>query len=238
MTPDEIASAYEVLAGNLRDKAAQEAAIIGNSQRSLGLLAAQVASPSGQTYGLANYTYNRTMRPAVDAAVQNLITTGNAQRLDQYLTDQLRTARQRYENSRNAGTTTASNGGGGNEGPYTEKTDQDVNVTQVKPPEAGTLLGVGSTPPIASNGIEALTYGPNARDYIFTIADGKGGSYNKIYRTDSQNEAYAKFYEEFPNQMWTRRAQQNLWNTVASAYNVGAKIGGWNTQVPLWYDED
>ena len=39
MTPDEIMQAYEVVAQDVRNRTAQDAAMIGNAQRSLGTLA-------------------------------------------------------------------------------------------------------------------------------------------------------------------------------------------------------
>ena len=132
MTPDEINEAYKVLAQNVNDNAAQEAARVGNAQRSLGTLAERVASPANQTYGLANYTYDRTMRPVVDSTARALATQGLASSLEQSLTDALRAAKNRYEDARNssyaksAGGNTTSTTGKQN---YEETTDQAFNKT-------------------------------------------------------------------------------------------------------------
>lgn len=126
MTPDEIVEAYKVLAQNVNDNAAQEAARVGNAQRSLGALAEKVASPANQTYGLANYTYDRTMRPVVDSTARALATQGLASGLEQALTDALRAAKNRYEDARNS--SYAKSAGGNNNttkpnDPYKEITD-------------------------------------------------------------------------------------------------------------------
>ena len=126
MTPDDIIEAYKVLAQNVQDNTAREAARIGNAQRSLGTLAARVASPSGQTSGLANYTYDRTMRPTVDSTSKALITQGLAQGLQQTLSNALRAAKDRYENSRNSYAASGGGTGGnsnGNTNGYSEETD-------------------------------------------------------------------------------------------------------------------
>lgn len=101
MSPEEIMAAYDVLAQDLQTKSDDYAATIGNSQRSLGPLAERVASPSGQTAGLANYTYNRTMRPVVDSLTTSLVKQGRAEGLEKLLADRLRAAKNNYENAKN-----------------------------------------------------------------------------------------------------------------------------------------
>ena len=135
MTPDEIIEAYNVLAQDTQDYTAQEAARIGNAQRSLGTLAERVASPSGQTSSLANYTYDRTMRPVVDSTSRALITQGLAQGLQTNLSDALRAAKNRYEDARNRAASSGGSGGGsggttgGNDNPYAETTDSQYSPT-------------------------------------------------------------------------------------------------------------
>lgn len=114
MSPEEIIDAYNVVAKDVQDRAANEAARIGNAQRSLGPLAARVASPSGQTYGLANYTYDRTMRPVVDTTVSGLVTTGYGAALDSNLKASLRAAKNRYEDAKNRYTVASSTSGNNN----------------------------------------------------------------------------------------------------------------------------
>lgn len=101
MNEQELIDAYNILAQNVQDQTAQNAAIIGNSQRSLGTLASRVASPTGQTSGLANYTYNRLMRPVVDSTAAALTTQGTAQALNKNLADALRAAKAAYEDAQN-----------------------------------------------------------------------------------------------------------------------------------------
>lgn len=115
MTPDEIIEAYNVLAQDVQDNTAQEAARIGNAQRSLGTLAERVASPSGQTNGLANYTYDRVMRPTINATAKSLAVQGLASGLETNLSNALRAAKNRYEDAKNRALT-SSGGGGGNGG--------------------------------------------------------------------------------------------------------------------------
>lgn len=112
MSPEQIIDDYNNAAQVLNTYVANEAAKIGNSQRSLGTLASRVGSPSGQTSGLANYTYNRTLRPVVDSLTTNLITTGKAQALENKLAAELRAAKNNYENSKNNYTSSAGSGTG------------------------------------------------------------------------------------------------------------------------------
>lgn len=123
MSPDEITQVYNTLAQEVQDYGAQQAAAIGNAQRSLGPLAARVASPSGQTNGLANYTYNRVMRPTIEPTVASLVVEGQGQSLNKTLNDALRAAKKAYEDAKNANqlantkaatTPTTTNGGNGN----------------------------------------------------------------------------------------------------------------------------
>lgn len=133
MTPEEIIDAYNVLAENVNTNAAQEAARIGNAQRSLGPLAERVASPSGQTYGLANYTYDRTMRPAVDTLAASLTTQGLATGLEKNLNDSLRAAKSRYEDAQNRYAYGRGNGGGGGT-TGTTSNNTDANNPEVTDP--------------------------------------------------------------------------------------------------------
>lgn len=136
MTPEEIMEAYDVLAGEVSNDMAQRAQAVGNSQRSIGGLAEVVANPSGQTSGLANYTYNRLLRPTVDTLTTNLITTGKSQGMDRYLKDELMKAKNAYEDAKNAYTvaSTTPKSGGGNDG-YREQTDDEYTGKEVEEPK-------------------------------------------------------------------------------------------------------
>lgn len=114
MTPEEIMQAYDVLVQEGNNYAAQETAKVGNSQRSIGGLAEVVANPSGQTSGLANYTYNRTMRPVVDSLAANLTTQGKTQAMNRYLKDELMKAKAAYEDAKNNYTLASSSPSSGN----------------------------------------------------------------------------------------------------------------------------
>lgn len=185
MSPEEIIEAYNVVADDLNNYTAQEAAKIGNSQASLGLMAERVARPSGQTYGLANYTYDRTLRPTVDSLTASLITTGKAQGLENELSSQLRAAKNRYEDAKNAYTvaaTTPSNNGGGGDDTYTEETDTEFSGEQIDYPKEGTVIGTGSS-------------GDGVYDVI--VADGKGGFTRHQYFANSGEEARNKYYAQY-----------------------------------------
>lgn len=117
MSPEEIIQTFEVLAPEVEARAANDAAIIGNAQRSLGPLAAAVASPDNQTHGLANYTYNRTLRPRVDQMRDAMIVQGLNMGLNRELQNRMtaaqlaqQRAQQRYGSSGGGG---ASGGGSG-----------------------------------------------------------------------------------------------------------------------------
>lgn len=107
MSPEERIQEYQQAVDVLNNYVAQEAAKIGNSQASLGLMAERVARPSGMTSGLANYTYDRTLRPTIDALAANLSTQGYSAGLNKQLSDAIMAAKNRYENARNAYTTAA-----------------------------------------------------------------------------------------------------------------------------------
>lgn len=101
MNPEERIASYQEAVDVLNNYAAQEAAKIGNSQASLGLMAERVARPSGTTSGLANYTYDRTLRPTLDSLAASLTTTGYSQGLEKQLYDALTAAKNRYEDAKN-----------------------------------------------------------------------------------------------------------------------------------------
>lgn len=128
MTPEEIMQAYDVLVQEGNDYAAREAAKVGNSQRSIGGLAEAVANPSGQTSGLANYTYDRVMRPTVDSLAASLTTTGKSQAMDRYLKDELMKAKNAYEDAKNNYTVAATTPKTPSTGGYREQTDGEYHL--------------------------------------------------------------------------------------------------------------
>ena len=186
MTPEEIMQAYDVLAQEGNQYAAQEAAKIGNSQASLGLMAERVARPTNTTSGLANYTYDRTMRPTVDSLAAGLAVSGKSQALDRYLKDELMKAKNAYEDAKNSYTTAATtpktNNGGGN---HTEKVygdGDDSGASQIPYTPKGTVIGTGTS----GNGV-----------YDVIVADGKGGFTRHQYIAKSGEEARNKYYAQY-----------------------------------------
>ena len=213
MTPEEIIEAYDVLSSNLQDSAARESQIIGNSQRSIGGLAAAVASPSGQTSGLANYTYNRIMRPTINTLATNLETQGRAQALDRNLKNQLLAAKAAYEDAKNRYTVAASGGGNGNNGntdTYKEKTvgsGDEPQASQIPYTAEGTVIGTGST----GNGL-----------YDIIVADGKGGFTTHQYYGPSKEEALNKYYRDYGGS-----PSGSNGNGVSGGGGGGGGGGGW-----------
>lgn len=134
MTPQEIIDAYGVLTQEVKDQTANDVAAVGNGQRSIGGLAEVVANPSGQTSGLANYTYNRLLRPTVDTTTAALTTQGKAQALQTELTNRLLAAKQNYEDQKNrytvASTTSSSNNGNNLYGEQTDNTFSGERVDE------------------------------------------------------------------------------------------------------------
>lgn len=184
MSPEDRIAAYNDAVQVLNNYTAQEAAKVGNSQRSIGGLAEAVANPSGQTSGLANYTYNRTIRPTIDTLAANLTTTGLSQGLSKQLYDALQAAKSNYEDAKNRytvastapKTTTPSNNQ-----TFTEDATTEYTVTKGPVPDRGTILGVGTS----GNG-----------QYVVTVADGQGGSNNYKYLAGSGDEARNKYIVE------------------------------------------
>lgn len=103
MNQDEITQIYETLAPMAGDYANAQAEQIGQAQRSMGPMAANVMGQS-QTAGLGNYTYNRLMRPQVDVMRDEIRTQGYANQLNRLLSDALNNARSRYNKSGSSGT--------------------------------------------------------------------------------------------------------------------------------------
>lgn len=201
MSPTEITDAYNLLAQQVRDQAALDAAKIGNSQRSLGTLASRVASPSGQTSGLANYTYNRMLRPAVDTAAQNLVTQGQGQALSKFLNDALLAAKSNYEDAQNRNTAaTAAANNLANQALHNYATDttlgneqEDIaNQAYPKAP-AGTILGIADI--------------GNGR-YEVRVSDGRGGTTAKVVGASSSDEALNKYRELNPGAMTSSQWQR------------------------------
>lgn len=229
MTPEEMIEAYNVVAEDARQQTADAAGKIGNSQRSLGLMAERVASPSGQTSGLANYTYNRTLRPTVETTATALQAQGHAQALQKYLDDELRKAKNAYEDAQNAMTvaqSTPTTTNSGNQGNYEEADDKSVSsdgsekVSPSTPKRQGTsgtndVINSNTNPVdnsqqtfLASGG--NFTYVLNGETYNGYIYQGGGsdlpfGSFINAAATKAALERLerqgAKFYDKNGNQI-------------------------------------
>jgi hypothetical protein len=125
MNQDEITQIYETLAPMAGDYANAQAEQIGQAQRSIGPMAANVMGQS-QTAGLGNYTYNRLMRPQVDTMRDEIRTQGYANQLNRLLSDALNNARNRYNKS-GGGNTPSQNSTKGWDGEFeNEETSKDV----------------------------------------------------------------------------------------------------------------
>lgn len=185
MSPEEIMDAYNVVIEDLQTNTANRAAAIGNSQRSLGTLAERVASPSGQTSGLANYTYDRTMRPVIDSLSASLTTTGKAQALENLLATRLRDAKNNYENSRNSYTVASTAPSGGSNGNVidNEVISGGSAATQNAVPAKGTIISTAT--------------GSFKDTFEFIVADGNGGFTKHEYYGPTREEALAKYRRDY-----------------------------------------
>ena len=102
MEQEEITKIYETLAPMAGDYANAQAEQIGQAQRSIGPMAANVMGQS-QTAGLGNYTYNRLMRPQVDVMRDEIRVQGYANQLNRLLSDALNNARNNYNRKSGSG---------------------------------------------------------------------------------------------------------------------------------------
>lgn len=191
MTPQEIIEAYDVLSNDVKNYVAQQAQVIGNSQRSLGPLAEAVASPSGQTSGLANYTYNRTLRPTVDTLSANLITQGRSQAMDRYLRDELMKAKNAYEDAKNNYTVAAT----------TPKTNTNANKSGWTE-DGGSKRTVELAPETIENtdqvvtGTSMLPWGNGAGGYLMLGTPWRGDGFPGQYVFQDRNGNV--FYMDLP----------------------------------------
>lgn len=102
-TPKDINEIYQVLSNVPQDYANSLATRAGQAQQTLPLASRTMGTA---TANLGNYTYNRTIRPAVDVARDNLVVNGMTAALNKYLYDELDKAKRNY--NRAAGSTTPS----------------------------------------------------------------------------------------------------------------------------------
>lgn len=183
MTPEEIASAYEVVATDIQNRGAQEAAKIGNSQSSLGLMAERVANPSGMTSGLANYTYDRTLRPTINSLSTSLVTEGKVNALSEFLRNELSKAKQNYQN---AAASAGNNNNNNGTQLLNEITDNEFTG------ELGDNLGPGDTFSVGQSSTNIVDRQGNQHFYLST-PDGKGGAYMRDIYAQNADEAKKKY---------------------------------------------
>lgn len=226
MSPQEIQDAYAVVVQDIQNQTAQEAARIGNAQRSLGTLAERVASPSGQTSGLANYTYDRTMRPVVDSLTTSLTTAGKAAGLENLLKEKLRDAKRNYENAKNNYTVAASGGGGGTtDDPYDEK---DYGQLGDSGNTAGNFISAGTIVSTSENTSNINTQNSAIKQFDIYIADGKGGTeYYKgwgVNADKAQENALAQYRVRHPQSYDTGSGRSGFGSE--DGYSGGGGGGG------------
>lgn len=135
MEQEEITKIYETLAPMAGDYANAQAEQIGQAQRSMGPMAANVMGQS-QTSGLGNYTYNRLMRPQVDSMRDEILVQGYANQLNRLLSNALTSARNNY-NRRSTG-----GGGNGNNDPDNTGT---TGVTKINGVNDNTVQSNGTS---------------------------------------------------------------------------------------------
>ena len=214
MSPEEIMDAYNVVIEDLQTNTANKAAAIGNSQRSLGTLAERVASPSGQTSGLANYAYDRTLRPTIDSLSASLTTSGKAQALENLLAAKLRDAKNNYENSRNNYTVASTS-------PTTSSKDKVIDneivsggsvATQNAVPAKGTIIGTAT--------------GSFKDTFEFIVADGNGGFTRHESYGPTREEALAKYYRDYGYGDAEARKSQGSSSSTSGGGGKGTSGGG------------
>lgn len=102
-TPEAIREVTEVLAPQAGNYTNAIASQIGQAQQSMGPLAAATMGES-RTANLGNYTYNRLLRPQVDAMRDEILVQGYTDALNKMLSDSLSAARKNYQNSSSSNT--------------------------------------------------------------------------------------------------------------------------------------
>lgn len=111
-TPQDINEIYQVLSNVPQDYADSLATRIGQAQQTMPLASKTMGNT---TANLGNYTYNRTIRPAVDVARDSLVVNGMTAALNKYLYDELDKAKKNYNRAAgktNPTTTTTTTGFG------------------------------------------------------------------------------------------------------------------------------
>lgn len=166
MEQEEITKIYETLAPMAGDYANAQAEQIGQAQRSMGPMAANVMGQS-QTAGLGNYTYNRLMRPQVDVMRDEIRTQGYANQLNRLLSGALNNARNNYNRK--------SRGGGGG--------TQDTTNPENQPNDGVTTIGGSGTKSTGSGRTTQWTAVPNSYQW-----QDESGNWHTAKRLDSMTD--------------------------------------------------
>lgn len=136
-TPQDVNEIYQVLSNVPQDYADSLATRIGQAQQTMPLASKTMGNT---TANLGNYTYNRTIRPAVDVARDSLVVNGMTAALNKYLYDELDKAKKNYNRAAGktnpAPTTTTTTTGFDVE----EETTNDVTTGKPNPDDVSDYL--------------------------------------------------------------------------------------------------
>lgn len=176
MSPQDIADAYSVLAGQVKDYSNALTDRIGSAQSSVGRMADAVKGTS-QTTNVGNYSYNRAVRPQLDSLTTSLVAKGLSDALNRQLYDALEQAKSNYNKA-------GSGSGGGNSD---SQVPGDNNFAGVEKESLGSIdpgsyankgwadLGIGTVNINGLNYPKAVQTPEGTHYYGYTTAD-EGGS--------------------------------------------------------------
>lgn len=202
MTPEEINETYNVLASQAGDYANALMERNAQAQASISPLTEQIMGGS-RTAGLGNYTYNRLIRPSVDAMRDSMIVSGLTTALNKQISDSLKAAQENYENAyksyarshatrssggRSSGSGSGGSGSGGT-GTKTPETDDKKPIA----PDAGNIT-VGDTKE-QETGFKQVTSSPTIIKDSYTVTQ-KDGKKLVVRRADNIDDMlWFKMYE-------------------------------------------
>lgn len=200
-TPDSIREVAEILAPQAGNYTNAITSQIGQAQQSMGPLAAATMGQS-QTAGLGNYTYNRLVRPQVDAMRDEILVQGYTNALNKMLSDRLRAARANYSKSSGGGSSDKNNNNNSGTGVTTINGSEDEEK-KTPSSENGEATHTGSEMPLT--GSEAYAQTVNHYNHILTKDE-----LQKIFNRPMSDEAYkvyrdnyyTKIYKTNPNRSY------------------------------------
>lgn len=173
MEQNEITQIYETLAPMAGQYANAQAEQIGQAQQSMGPLAANTMGTT--TAGLGNYTYNRLMRPQVDAMRDEILVEGYRNQLNRALSDAYNTARRNYDRRKS---------GSGN-GSGATGSDEDTSAWDGEIEKSG-ITRHEQTGDYRLFTIKGPQY-PNGIQWKYTAGDGGGVFDNPVASYDANN---------------------------------------------------